>query len=210
MMRIDQEKRDLIGREIRQELGDRLMAQSEQPNVIVFEDYDKGVLGEALIRRLVEWANAASIPTVVDPKFRNFFAYANTTVFKPNLKELNEGMKEQTARNDLVGISVLVQKLREAMPHMHTLVTLSEYGVVSFDEHLNQDHHAAHYRKITDVSGAGDTVIALVGLALAAGWTVSEAADLANLGGGLVCEEVGVVPIDRERLFAELYRLMDS
>jgi len=207
MLRVDREDRSALEADLRAELVAKVKARSGDFDVLVFEDYDKGVLGPVMIGELVDWAAEEGIPTVVDPKFQNFFAYRNCTLFKPNLKELNEGMKVQLAKEDFDGFRNVLAEFRKEMPHENTLVTLSEHGVLAVDHALGLHHIPAHYRKITDVSGAGDTVVALMGLGLAAGLSLAGAAYIANLGGGLVCEEVGVVPVDRQRLFRELHQL---
>ncbi len=126
------------------------------------------------------------------------------TLFKPNLKELNEALHLRLAKTDLNGIQAAVMQLRETMPHQQTLVTLSENGVLAIDAEGVATHIPAHLRKIADVSGAGDTVIAIMALALAAGLPLEKASEIANLAGGLVCEEVGVVPIDLAILLKEM------
>jgi rfaE bifunctional protein kinase chain/domain len=204
VLRVDHEVRETIDVVLQQQFIDLIAARIQTFDAIVFEDYDKGMLSDALIQAIVALAQSANIPTVVDPKFRNFWSYGGTTLFKPNLKELNEALGLRLGKGDLNGIAQAVADLRSRMPHAHTLVTLSENGVLAIDASGKRDHLAAHFRKITDVSGAGDTVIAVMALALASGLSLAEAAAIANLAGGLVCEEVGVVPIDRAKLIAEL------
>jgi rfaE bifunctional protein kinase chain/domain len=204
VLRVDHEVRETIDAALQQQFIDLIAARIQTFDAIVFEDYDKGMLSDALIQAIVALAHSANIPTVVDPKFRNFWSYRGTTLFKPNLKELNEALGQRLGKGDLNGIAQAVADLRTRMPHAHTLVTLSENGVLAIDASGKQDHLAAHFRKITDVSGAGDTVIAVMALALASGLSLAEAAAIANLAGGLVCEEVGVVPIDRAKLVAEM------
>jgi rfaE bifunctional protein kinase chain/domain len=204
VLRVDHEVRETIDAALQQQFIDLISARIQTFDAIVFEDYDKGMLSDALIQAIVALAHSANIPTVVDPKFRNFWSYGGTTLFKPNLKELNEALGLRLGKGDLNGIAQAVADLRTRMPHAHTLVTLSENGVLAIDASGKRDHLAAHFRKITDVSGAGDTVIAVMALALASGLSLAEAAAIANLAGGLVCEEVGVVPIDRAKLIAEL------
>lgn len=208
MMRVDSEQRDVLSDTLMDQMRDAIRTQATGVDVLIFEDYDKGVLSPTLIQDLIAWAKELGIPTVVDPKFRNFFAYAGCSLFKPNLKELSEGMQVKLANDDFEAFGRVLGDFRTRMPHENTLVTLSEMGVLAFDGDMNPIHIPAHYRKITDVSGAGDTVVALMGLALAGGLSLGAAAYIANLGGGLVCEEVGVVPVSRERLFEELDRLI--
>ncbi|MCL4109123.1 UNVERIFIED_CONTAM: hypothetical protein GTU68_031035 [Idotea baltica] len=204
MMRIDREDRDLLAPAEKQQMVDQVLALLDQVDVVIFEDYDKGVLEAGCIQTIIQACNTRNLPTVVDPKFNNFFGYSGCTVFKPNLKELNDGLKIQVDNNNMAGLLEAIALLKSKMPHLRTLITLSENGVLALDEEGNPTHHAAHYRKITDVSGAGDTVVAVMGCALGADIDLGTAAAIANLAGGLVCEEVGVVPIDRDRLFSEM------
>lgn len=174
-----------------------------EADVVIFEDYDKGVLNKEVIATTIAEANKLGIPTVVDPKKRNFLEYKGATLFKPNLKELKEGMKVEVDPTDLDSISSASSALQEALACQMVMVTLSEHGVYIKD---NDESHLipAHIRQISDVSGAGDTVISVVACALAAGLEAKRTAALANLAGGLVCEHVGVVPIDKKELSQEI------
>ena len=172
-------------------------------DVIIFEDYDKGVINETIISETIKEATQINNPTVVDPKKRNFLDYKGTTLFKPNLKELKEGMKLEVDPEDMDSIKSAALALQDALSCEMVMVTLSEHGVYIKD---NGDSHLipAHVRQISDVSGAGDTVISVVACGLAAGLEAHKTAALANLAGGLVCEHVGVVPINKEDLAAEI------
>lgn len=173
--------------------------------VVIFEDYDKGVLSSEVISEITDFANEHQVPTVVDPKKRNFLAYRHTTLFKPNLKELREGLKVDFDVKDNVALGSIVQQLTETLGAAGALITLSEHGV--YIDYQNETHHLpAHVRQIADVSGAGDTVISIAACCVALGLPPRSIAGLSNLGGGLVCEQVGVVPIDRELLKAEAVR----
>lgn len=175
---------------------------SHRPGVIVLEDYNKGVLTERVIRSTVQLAKRHGIPTAVDPKKRNFFAYEGVDLFKPNLKELREGLKTDTVAGDLESVRQAARQLQERLGNAISLITLSEHGVYVLgkgEEHLIP----AHRRRISDVSGAGDTVIAVASLCLALGTDLRTLAAWSNLAGGLVCEHIGVVPVDREALLSE-------
>ncbi|MFN8345057.1 MAG: bifunctional ADP-heptose synthase [Spirosomataceae bacterium] len=173
--------------------------------VVLFQDYDKGVLCPDVIKEITDFANLHHIPTVVDPKKRNFLAYRNVTLFKPNLKELKEGLKIEFDVRKEEELRAVVKKLRYELQAKGAFVTLSEHGVyIDFSE--QQHRIAAHKREIADVSGAGDTVISIAACAVALGLEPNLIAELSNLGGGLVCEHVGVVPIDKELLKAEALR----
>lgn len=180
--------------------------EDQKPEVIIFEDYNKGVLTEKVIKELISIANSHNIPTTVDPKKDNFFTYKNVTLFKPNLKELTEGLKVDIDKNHIPSLEAAVVKLEEILQNKISLITLSERGVYMKDN--GGSHHIpAHVRNISDVSGAGDTVISVASLCLALNADRKLMANIANLAGGLVCEEVGVVPINKERLFEEAMKL---
>jgi rfaE bifunctional protein kinase chain/domain len=174
-----------------------------QPQVIVLEDYNKGVLTPKVIAHVLNQARIRQIPTTVDPKKDNFLAYQNCTLFKPNLKELREGLKMDVHPTQRDSIQSALDYLNQALQAQMSMVTLSEHGIAIWNgNELFQE--TAHIRKIVDVSGAGDSVIAVASLALSAGASQNEIAQLSNLAGGLVCEKVGVVPITREMLYKEI------
>ena len=175
-------------------------------DAIIFQDYDKGLITENLISQIVKLADAAGIITVVDPKKRNFHSYKGVHLFKPNLKELQDGLK--TAINPLNKGQVenAIAQLKTQLGAGAVMLTLSEHGVFIRSD-LGHRHIPAHKRDIADVSGAGDTVIATAALCLAAGLDEFKASEIANLAGGLVCEHVGVVPINKARLLEETRKL---
>lgn len=174
---------------------------------IIFEDYNKGVLTEKLIQQVIALAKVAKIPTTVDPKKDNFFAFKGVTLFKPNLKELKEGMNisfDFKSQQHL--FEQAVTDLEEKLENTISFITLSEFGV--FIKEGNQNKYiAAHLRNIADVSGAGDTVIAVATLCLIVGATISDIAGISNVAGGLVCEQSGVVSISKQELIKEWSRL---
>lgn len=175
-------------------------------DVVIFEDYDKGVLSPEVIAAITDFANEHKVPTVVDPKKRNFLAYQRVTLFKPNLKELREGLKVDFDVRDADALQAVVRQLTTTLNASGALITLSEHGV--YIDYQNQTCHLpAHIRSIADVSGAGDTVISIAACCVALGLSPRTIAALSNLGGGLVCEQVGVVPIDRALLRAEAERV---
>jgi D-glycero-beta-D-manno-heptose-7-phosphate kinase len=208
LLRIDHEEPKPISDEIARELVRviRGIIDSEQIDAIIFEDYNKGVLVPLVIQEVTELAIRHHIITTVDPKKDNFFEYQDVTLFKPNLKELKEGTGSEFNVKDREAFLAAVDKLNQKLRSKYTLVTLSEHGVYINDE---KEHHfiPAHYRVITDVSGAGDTVISVATLCLAAGLSPRLVAEISNLAGGLVCEKVGVVSIDKEQLMNEALHL---
>lgn len=175
-------------------------------DAIIFEDYDKGLITEKLISETVKLAEKESIITVVDPKKRNFHSYKGVHLFKPNLKELEDGLKTVIDPSKAEQVESAINKLKIQLGAKAVMLTLSEKGVF-ISSKKGQCHIPAHKRDIADVSGAGDTVIATAALCLAAGLDEFKASEIANLAGGLVCEHVGVVPIDKARLLEESRKL---
>ncbi|MBX3100970.1 MAG: D-glycero-beta-D-manno-heptose-7-phosphate kinase [Bacteroidetes bacterium] len=209
MLRVDKEDKGALSAHAQALLKEILtgLVQHQPLDAVIFEDYDKGLLNADLIAHITTLARQRGIPVLVDPKFANFLYYRESTVFKPNLKELNEAMALQLQRGDLAGIAAAALSLRTRMPHRHTMITLSEHGVLLVDQDGQAHHIPAHLRQIRDVSGAGDTVISVMAAALSCGLSPVTAAALANLAGGLVCEQPGVAPIDPQRLAREAGRL---
>ncbi len=171
-------------------------------DVIIFQDYDKGVLTQHNIEKLITIATTAGIKTVVDPKKRNFLTYKNVGLFKPNLKELKEGLKIEFNHLSDTQLNAAALELKTKINANAVMITLSEHGVFLLDTENNY-HIPAHIRNISDVSGAGDTVISVAALCYAANMPNQKIAAIANLAGGLVCEKVGVVPIIKSELLNE-------
>ncbi|NOT90137.1 bifunctional heptose 7-phosphate kinase/heptose 1-phosphate adenyltransferase [Ferruginibacter sp.] len=177
------------------------------PDVVVLEDYNKGVLTQNCIAKIIALCRHHNILTTVDPKRKNFFAYKGVDIFKPNLKEVKEGLNLLSDEVSLAALKDIHAQLQEKLQHKTSFITLSEKGVF-----YNDDTKAAiiptHIRSIADVSGAGDTVIAVASLVFAATKNVTLMADIANIAGGLVCEEVGTVAINKEKLLTECKELL--
>lgn len=195
VVRVDSETENPISLSSQQALLALIKDSMSDVDVIIFEDYDKGVLSAELIQSVISMAKENNIPTVVDPKRKNFFAYQGATLFKPNLHELRDGLGLMPTDFDADHLAETVRKFKVSQEFTGVFVTLSERGVyIDFenDQHLIP----AHIRQISDVSGAGDTVISIAACVLALGGSTEQIASLANLGGGLVCESLGVVPID--------------
>jgi rfaE bifunctional protein kinase chain/domain len=180
----------------------RLILEQQKIDAIIFQDYDKGLITPYLIDEVTKSAKAKNIPIIVDPKKRNFLSYKDVDVFKPNFKELKEGLKVDFDPKNLLELRQNVALLKDKINAKSILLTLSELGVYAVNQ--NEERLSpAHIRTIADVSGAGDTVISVVATCIAAGTDVFLAAKLGNLAGGLVCEKVGVVPIDKDQLLLE-------
>lgn len=208
MLRLDAEVSDDLYTEEEHPFIDMVLRflQREKPQVLIFEDYNKGVLKENVIRRITDHCNEIGIITAVDPKKKNFLSYHNVTIFKPNLKEVREGLHQPLHTVDAEHLDAVHRQLQEQLQHEITFVTLSEKGVYVHDKTASH-HIPSHIRDIADVSGAGDTVIATASLVYALSRNARLMAEISNLAGGLVCEEVGVVPIDKEVLRREALAL---
>jgi len=207
VIRIDEEQTDDISDELVLNLLSLIEKELKKGlTAIIFEDYNKGVLTEKFIASLMELAKKYGVITSVDPKKKNFFTYRGVTLFKPNLKELREGLNIPIDPLNVQSICHASSLLEKKLGNRITLVTLSEHGVYMKDSG-KQTYLGAHKRTIADVSGAGDTVIATATLCLAAGATTSQVAEIANIAGGLACEKVGVSTLSLAELQSECHRL---
>lgn len=209
LLRVDEEVESEVAKSETQQLIEKIsfLIKSNAVDVIVFEDYDKGVITPDLILKVVVEAAKKKIPVAVDPKKKNFPFYKNITLFKPNLKELKDGIKSDLNLAGLEILSKVAHELRVKQGMENILITLSEKGMFISTKKINRIV-PAHIRNVADVSGAGDTVIGVAALGLALKLDPVLMVELANLAGGLVCEKVGVVPIDKELLFQESITLL--
>ncbi|MCO5235426.1 MAG: PfkB family carbohydrate kinase [Chitinophagaceae bacterium] len=209
MMRLDQEVTDDLNPD-----DENLLIRSiqrfitrEKPDIMILEDYNKGVLTASVIQYAIELCRQHHIIVAVDPKRRNFFSYKKVDIFKPNLKEALEGLNIIGGEINEALLNSIHAALSEKLDHRISLITLSEKGVF----YRRQNSGAiipSHLRNIADVSGAGDTVIAVATLVYAATKNMKLMAEIANIAGGLVCEEVGTAAIDKDKLLKECKRLM--
>jgi len=177
-------------------------------DVVILQDYNKGVLTPEIIEGVIYSANKKGIPTIVDPKKLNFNSYKNCTIFKPNLAEIKAGMKVDFDANNIAEIKKSTSELRKKLSVKGVLLTLSEKGICINSE-KEFKHTPAFKRNIIDVSGAGDTVISVASLCLASNMDYTDLSILSTLAGGLVCEDVGVMPINKEKLLAEAIKKMN-
>ena len=209
MLRVDEETDTKVETQDLASLLEHVVSilSSKKIDVIIFEDYDKGVIDKTLIEKIVALAAKKNIPVTADPKKKNFNHYKNITLFKPNLKELREGLKADFDKDNLPEIITAVKAFNKHHGIDMSLVTLSEKGILLCNAKDTQ-LIPAHVRNITDVSGAGDTVISVASLCLAAGADALATATLANLAGGQVCEKVGVVSVDKKQLMEEAKPLL--
>jgi len=209
VVRIDEESEQPASAEEEALLLDRIEKLMPECKVIIFEDYDKGTITPRIIEAVVTKAKAAHIPVVVDPKKRNFLHYQGVTLFKPNLKELREGLKVEIDPKDRNSVIRAVEMVKAKLGAAGIMLTLSEYGVF-IDFEGKQISIPAHQREIADVSGAGDTVISIAAVCVALQLPAERIVALSNLGGGLVCQHVGVVPVNKAELFREAEELIPN
>lgn len=205
LLRVDSETDTLLSHDEQNQLLERIRKLIKECDVVLFQDYDKGVLGETIISEVVKLAEEKGIPTVVDPKKRNFLYYKGTTLFKPNLKEIKDGLQLVSTPSTLPALNEAALLLQNKLAVSMSLITLSELGVFIWDG-IKGELIPAHKRAISDVSGAGDTVISIAAACLALNTSPYVLAAMSNLGGGIVCEQVGVVPIDKQKLLDEAER----
>lgn len=206
LLRIDHESTEELNASDSERLIDLAKNIIGQNNItaVIFEDYDKGTLNEQIIKSILAITQVKNIPTTVDPKKRNFDFYSGASLFKPNLREFHEGLNFAGSKQELLQqLPVLGIEYCKAKGYKYLFITLSEHGVFICDQE-NSYLEKAHLRSISDVSGAGDTVIAVATLCLAATCEMSKIASIANMAGGLVCEKLGVVSIGIDELKAEL------
>ncbi|MFM9911057.1 MAG: bifunctional heptose 7-phosphate kinase/heptose 1-phosphate adenyltransferase [Chitinophagaceae bacterium] len=181
--------------------------EKEKPAVIIFEDYNKGILTQRIIESVISLSKKNNVLTAVDPKRKNFFAYQGVDIFKPNLKEVKEGLNLLLNEINVEVLDTIHLKLHEKLAHQISLITLSEKGVFYCQEN-NGSIIPSHFRNIADVSGAGDTVIAVAALIYATTKNIQLMAEVANIAGGLVCEEVGTAAINKQKLLEECKLLL--
>lgn len=206
LVRIDHELKTDLDELDTYYLEEHFKREIESADVLIMEDYNKGVLHAGNIPAMIQLARKLGVPVVVDPKKSNFTAYQGCTLFKPNLKEIREGLNTEADASSADSLREAVNKLEAALNNDISMITLSEYGVYikgKGEEHLIP----AHIRNISDVSGAGDTVISVAAMCLALQTPLKTLAELSNLAGGLVCEATGVVPVNKAALYQEAITL---
>jgi rfaE bifunctional protein kinase chain/domain len=207
VVRVDREVKQDVSGQIQQRILDILRRGIGTLDAIIIEDYNKGVVAKDLIRELVDLAGRSRKAVTVDPKSNNFFEYKQVTVFKPNRKETEEALGVRL--QDKKSVEEAGRTLIERLGAESVLLTLGEDGMSLFERDGDATHVPTATRKVADVSGAGDTVISTLTIALAAGASIKEASTLANFAGGIVCGEVGIVPIDRDLLLQTVLKSVD-
>jgi rfaE bifunctional protein kinase chain/domain len=209
MLRLDEEITDDLFTEEEHPFIDIVLKflQREKPQVLIFEDYNKGVLKENVIKKITDHCKEVGVITAVDPKKKNFLTYKHVDIFKPNLKEVREALHMPLENVNNTELNEVHAQLKKALGHEITFITLSEKGVF-YNNGTTSSIIPSHVRNIADVSGAGDTVIATAALVYALTKDAALMAEVSNIAGGLVCEEVGVVPLNKDLLQQECLSLI--
>ena len=209
MMRLDAEITDDLNSQEEENLLRKVQTyiSTIDPDILIFEDYNKGVLSEKIIQEVLHLCRQAGIITAVDPKRKNFFSYKQADIFKPNLKEVKEGLNILIEEITPQLFQNIHKELKNLLNHKISFITLSEKGVF-YQQDDRTGFIQSHLRNVSDVSGAGDTVIAVASVVYAATKNVHLMAEVANIAGGLVCEEVGTVAINKEKLMHECEALI--
>lgn len=209
MMRLDSEVTDDLNKEEEKKLFNKVKSfiETEDPDIIIFEDYNKGVLTEKIILDIIGLCKQAGVLTAADPKRKNFFAYKGVDIFKPNLKEVKDGLNLITDVTSKKALLQIHDELESILHHRVSFITLSEKGLF-YCENGNAAIIPSHLRNIADVSGAGDTVIAVASMVYASTKKIHLMAEMANIAGGLACEEVGTVSVNKEKLLNECELLL--
>ncbi|MDP8208558.1 MAG: D-glycero-beta-D-manno-heptose-7-phosphate kinase [Candidatus Electryonea clarkiae] len=198
VVRIDHESVDQISPTVETALLERIEKVISSADAIILQDYNKGVMTKRVIHGAIELAKSNNIPVTVDPKFNNFFEYRGATVFKPNLKEAESALGRPLSNDQ--AIDRASGELLARLQVDQVLLTRGSDGMTLYRMGKEMVHIPTQAQQIHDVSGAGDTVISILTLAIAAGIAPDESARLANASAGYVVGEVGVVPITREAL----------
>jgi rfaE bifunctional protein kinase chain/domain len=209
MMRLDAEITSDLTRNDEENLLEQVRSfiQKEDPDVMIFEDYNKGILTERIIGETITLCKDTGVITAIDPKRKNFFSYHNADIFKPNLIEVKQALNILFDEINDSLLSKIHLELKNILEHKISFITLSDKGVF-YQKNGSASIIPSHLRNIADVSGAGDTVIAVAALVYAATQNVHLMAEVANIAGGLVCEEVGTVAIDKSKLQHECELLL--
>ena len=210
IVRVDDERDEQLNeRQKRQFITTVEQVIEHQPiDAIIFEDYDKGLFSQEMIAEIINFAHQKNIYVAVDPKKRNFNSYEHVNLFKPNLKELAAGLHiEDNVALSLDDIHKLSKQFANEKDIDKVMITMSAKGIAFYDRKTDKFYHQdAFQRHVSDVSGAGDTVISVATLYLLNGETVESTSLASNLAGGLVCEYVGVVPVSSAQLKNEIVK----
>ncbi|MCX6166133.1 MAG: D-glycero-beta-D-manno-heptose-7-phosphate kinase [Ignavibacteriae bacterium] len=205
LLRIDSESKKEISNHLETKIVNMLNDNVKEFEIIILQDYNKGVLTKSLIRKIFEFAKNNNIKILVDPKFDNFFEYKNAYIFKPNRKELEDAFGRKAKNED--ELIKICNELLNKTKCCNLVLTLGEHGMKVFNKSKGKIKiHSikTKARNVSDVSGAGDTVISTLAVTLAGGANIIEAVEIANIAAGIVVEEVGIVPIEKDILIKHI------
>ncbi|MEO8446254.1 MAG: D-glycero-beta-D-manno-heptose-7-phosphate kinase [bacterium] len=205
LLRIDSESKNDITKETEDRILELLEKNCNESAIIILQDYNKGVLTKTLVKKVSEFAGTKKIRILVDPKFENFFEFKNIYLFKPNRKELEDAFgKKIKGPEDLENFA---EELMNKLNCENIILTLGEHGMMIFEKSngkFKKEKIGTKARKVADVSGAGDTVISTIAVCLSGGASLRDAAIISNHAAGLVVEEVGIVPIQKDKLIENI------
>ena len=206
LVRIDEEENALLERDALGDLMHRLKRALKHADAVLLEDYNKGVLAPSIIETSLRLARTRGIPSVVDPKYKHFFDYKGATVFKPNRRELEAALGAAVDLEHADALPAVMARLEVD----NLLLTLGPHGMALLDNKGAITRLPTQAREVYDVSGAGDTVTAWVGTALAAGATMREAAELANYAAGIEVGKAGVAVVSPDEVLNLYERQYDE
>lgn len=206
VVRFDREVKSALSEKQQDQVVERALKAVKDADGVIFEDYNKGLLTAKVIRKVIAYAKAKGKIITVDPKFHNFFEFKGVTVMKPNMKEVTEALGTEAVGQDFETIGLKVMKKLDCKS---VVLTRSEHGMTIFEAGQPPRTIPTVAREVYDVSGAGDTVIATLTLALTAGATLLQAAALANYAAGIEVEKLGVATVSAEELSQRLLEEMN-
>ncbi|RPI01350.1 MAG: D-glycero-beta-D-manno-heptose-7-phosphate kinase [Ignavibacteriae bacterium] len=195
VVRIDREEKMDLDADVQARVVANFENQINSLDGIILEDYNKGVLTKGTIASIIRISKEHRKTITVDPKYNNFFEYKDVSVFKPNRKETEEALGRRL--ECLPDVEKAARELMSRLQADNVLLTMGEKGMILLERNGTLAYVETKARHVADVSGAGDTVIATLTMGMVAGASVGESAALANYAGGIVCGEVGIVPIDK-------------
>ncbi len=208
VVRADQESRDEIDPALSGELLGHARAALEGLGAVIISDYGKGVITKALLETLLPECRAAGVPVCVDPKETHFFSYKGVSVVTPNV--LEAGTAWGKAIRTLEDLDRAGRELREGLDSEAFMITRGEHGISLFEKNRPRLDLPTVAREVYDVTGAGDTVVSVYAVALAAGSSPIEAACLANHGAGIVVREVGTAVAGSAEILRSLMETAES
>ncbi len=201
VLRVDNEIKENISADAKKKILSFVKANLKDFEAVILQDYNKGVLTKEIIREVISMCKKAKKPVYVDPKFTNFHEYKDVTVFKPNRKEVSDILGRKIDGEE--SVKEAGRELIDKLSCEYLVLTRGEKGMMLFDKEKNKTvilNIPTQARRAADVSGAGDTVISTIAVMLAGGANIIEAVMLANQAAGIVCEEVGIIPIYKQAL----------